>query len=89
MSYVTEIVWRLGFADVAFRVERSDDREHVCVRSLPYETFTFQTRRGSRINTDRFPKQAPKAQDFKGVRGHASPGAFLDFNPLKSPFLGF
>ena len=93
MSYVTEIVWRLGFADVAFRVERSDDREHVCVRSLrylsQYETFTFQTRRGSRINTDRFRKRAPKAQAFRGVRGHASPGAFLDFNPLKSPFLRF
>ena len=94
MSYVTEVVWRLGFADVTFRVEpRSDDREHVCVRRLRhlslYETFTFQTRRGSRRNTGRFPKLAPKAQAFRGVRGYASPGAFLDFNSLKSPFLGF
>ena len=29
-SYVTEIVLLLGFADVIFRSERSDDREYVC-----------------------------------------------------------
>ena len=28
--YVTEIVWPLGFADVIFRRERSDDRKYVC-----------------------------------------------------------
>ena len=40
-------------------------------------------KRGSRINTDRFPKRAPKAQAFKGVRVHASSMAiFLIF---KSP----
>ena len=44
---------------------------------------------GSRINTDRFPTRASKAQAFRGVRGHAFPGAFLDFNSLKSSFLGF
>ena len=32
VSYVTEIVWPLGFADVTFRVERSDDWKYVCVR---------------------------------------------------------
>ena len=46
-------------------------------------------RRGSRINTDRFPKRAPKAQAFSGVRGLAPPRNYLDFYSLKSPFLGF
>ena len=46
-------------------------------------------RRGSRINTDRFPTRVLKAQAFRGVRGHVFPGAFLDFNSLKSSFLGF
>ena len=32
--YVTEIVWRLGFADVTFRVERSDDRKYIFVLRL-------------------------------------------------------
>ena len=35
MSYVTETIWQLGFADVSFRVpERTDDRKYVCVRRL-------------------------------------------------------
>ena len=46
-------------------------------------------RRGSRINTDRFPERAPKAQASRGVRAHGPPGNVLDFNSLKSPFLGF
>ena len=46
-------------------------------------------RRGSRINTDRFPKRAPKAQASRGVRRRPPPGNFLDFHSLKSPFLGF
>ena len=49
MSYVTEIVWLLGFAD-----ERSDDREHVCVRIVRYlslyETFTFQSQTRSQCS---------------------------------------
>ena len=31
---VTEIILPLGFADVIFLVERSDDRKNVCVRRL-------------------------------------------------------
>ena len=46
-------------------------------------------RRGSRINTDRFPKRAPKAQASSGVREKAPPGKKLDFYSLKSSFLGF
>ena len=46
-------------------------------------------RRGSRINTDRFPKRALKAQTFSGVQGLAPPRNYLDFYSLKSPFLGF
>jgi len=39
---------------------------------------------------DRFLKQrASKAQASRGVRGHACPGNFWDFNSLKSPFLVF
>ena len=49
----------------------------------------FIVRRGSRINTDRFPKRAPKAQASSGVREKAPPGKKLDFYYLKSPFLGF
>ena len=45
------------------------------------------SRRRSRINTDRFPKWAPKAQASKGVRGRLPPGNFLDSNSFKSPFL--
>ena len=36
-----------------------------------------------------FPNRAPKAQASRGVRGHAPPGRFLDFNSLKSSCLGF
>ena len=46
-------------------------------------------RRGSSLNTDRFPKRALKAQASIGVRERASPDNFLDFNSLKSPFLSF
>lgn len=41
-----------------------------------------EPRRGSRINTDRFPKQG-------GVPGHAFPGNTIGFNSPKSPYLGF
>ena len=34
MSYAAEIVWSLGFANLTFRVERSDDRKYVCVCRL-------------------------------------------------------
>ena len=47
------------------------------------------TRRGSRINTDRFPKWARKAPAFSGVRGVAPLRNYLDFYSLKSPFLDF
>ena len=40
-------------------------------------TLTNKFRRGSRINTDRFPKRAPPS----GVRGRAHPGNFLGFSP--------
>ena len=49
----------------------------------------YGTRRGSRINTDRFPKPAPKAQASRDVPKRAPPGNFLDFHSLKSPFLDF
>ena len=49
----------------------------------------FNSRRRSRINTDRFPKRAPKAQAFSGVRGLAPKRNYLDFYSLESPFLGF
>ena len=49
----------------------------------------YPLRRGSRRNTDRFPKRAPKAQASSGVREKAPPGKKLDFYYLKSPFLGF
>ena len=39
-------------------------------------------RRGSRINSDQFPKQG-------GVSEHAFPGNTIGFNSLKSPYLGF
>ena len=49
------------------------------------------SRRGSRINTDRFPQTNVKGANFWGVRGQAAPGNFLDFDTLKSkvPFPGF
>ena len=49
----------------------------------------WQLRRGSRINTDRFPKRAPRAQASRGIRGILPRGNVVDFNSLKSPFLGF
>ena len=51
--------------------------------------YSLQFRRGSRINADRFPQQAPKTQASWGVQGHAPPVNVLDFNSLKSPFSGF
>ena len=32
--YVTEIILPVGFANVTFLVERSDDRKYLCVRRL-------------------------------------------------------
>ena len=49
----------------------------------------YPLRRGSRRNTDRFPKRVPKVQASSGVREKAPPGIKLDFYYLKSPFLGF
>ena len=40
------------------------------------------TRRGSRINTDRFPERASKAQSSRGVQAHAPHKKFCDFNSL-------
>ena len=46
--------------------------------------------RGSRTNTDRFPKRAPKTQGSRGGLGGMYPGEFLlDFKSLELPFLGF
>ena len=44
------------------------------------------TRRGSRINTDRFPKRASKVQVSWGggrVQAHAPHKKFFDFNSLR------
>ena len=43
------------------------------------------TRRGSRINTDRFPKRASKVQarGGGGVQAHAPHKKFFDFNSLR------
>ena len=51
-------------------------------------TTTLLRRRGSRINTDLFPKRAPKAQACSGVRG-GSPKKCFGFLFLKVPFPGF
>ena len=48
-----------------------------------------EDRRGSRINTERFPKRAPKAQASRGSRECFPLGSFLDFISPKSPFLVF
>ena len=40
---------------------------------------TNKHRHRSRINTDRLPTRAPRAQGSKGVRGHAAPINFLGF----------
>ena len=47
-------------------------------------------RRGSKgqILTD-FLNEGPSEKAFKGARGYALPGSFLDFNSLKFPFPGF
>ena len=46
-------------------------------------------RRGLRINTDRFPKRAPKAQASRGVREQAPTGKKIGFLLLKVSFPGF
>ena len=49
-------------------------------------------RRGSRINTDRFPERAPKEQACgvgEGCSGTCSPLKFLGFQLSKVPFSGF
>ena len=67
------------------------DYSKTSLLKLPYnETRTkTRSRRGSRINTDRFPKRAPKAQAFAGSGGMSQWEIFFDFNFPKSPFLGF
>ena len=44
-------------------------------------------RRGSRINTDWFPKRVPKAQASRGSSGRLPQGSFWIFNSFKSSFL--
>ena len=55
---------------------------------LPYNKTRTKTRsrRGSRINTDRFPKRAPKAQAFGGSGGMSQWEIFFDFSIPKSHF---
>ena len=56
---------------------------HSNLPSMPFISF----RRGSKINSDRFPKQR---QGSSGERGHAPPCNFWDFLKLpKVPFPGF
>ena len=43
------------------------------------------TRHGSTINTDRFPKRAPKEQASSGVRGHAPLGNLIWILTPQSP----
>ena len=59
--------------------------------SLPVSSRlqTHQSQRGSRINTDRFPKRAPKAQASRRFRGNALLGNAFEFNSVKSPFMDF
>ena len=40
--FTSQTIWRVGFADVIFRVERSDDRKYVCVRRL-YRSRLFNS----------------------------------------------
>ena len=50
----------------------------------------YSSRRGSRINTDKFLNERLRcAQASSRVREHALPGNCLDFNSLNSSFLGF
>ena len=60
--------------------------------SFEYPSFfslSVSSRRRSRINTDQFPKRAPKAQASRRFWGNALLGNVFDFNFLKYPFLGF
>ena len=65
--------------------------EYPSFLSLPVSSRlqTHQSQRGSRINTDRFPKRAPKGHASRRFRGNALQGNAFDFNFLKYPFLGF
>ena len=44
------------------------------------------SRSESRLNTDRFPKRAPKTQVSSGVQEHAHPRKFFGFLIPKGPF---
>ena len=56
--------------------------EYPSFLSLPvsYRLQTHQSQRGSRINTDGFPKQAPKRQASGRFRENALLGNAFDFN---------
>ena len=56
---------------------------------MRFTKHMFYSRHASRITTDQFPKQEPKVQASWGGLGYAPQGNFLDFNTLKTPFLGF
>ena len=62
-----------------------------CFLSLPVlpRLQTHQSQRGSWINTDRFPKRAPKGHASRRFRENALLGNAFDFNSLKSPFMVF
>ena len=59
--------------------------------SLPVSSRlqTHQSQRGSSLNTDRFPKRAPKAQASRRFRENALLGNAFEFNSVKSPFMDF
>ena len=73
---------------VAIKNQKKKHFPGVSWQSFDYTIMTIN-RHGSRINTDRFPKRAPKAQASCRFRGRVPSGCFSGFDFLKFPFQGF
>ena len=55
------------------------DAIFIALNLVPRVALPSPFRRGSSINTDRFPKRAPKVQASSGVQERAPPGKNLNF----------
>ena len=81
----------LGHFSMTFRKSCAMSEADQCNSKLflTLKALKHRYRYGFTINCNRFlTQQAPKMQASSGVRGHATQGNVLDFNSLKSPFLG-
>ena len=79
---------RRPFGHLGAKIVIVGSKSHHFCAQLSHCLSIYQSRIRGITPTD-FLKEGPREQAFKGSRGHAPSGFFLDFNSLKFPFRGF